>query len=136
MFNKSKAWAITLLVAVGVVGMVLGATLDGWRATRRRPHGPRPTYENYLRRELGLSQAQHDSVAVILHRHLPAMHALFETIRPQIDSERAQVAREIRGILTPAQREAYQRLLDRDRTERARADSAAAAQAKKSEKVK
>jgi len=37
----------------------------------------------------------------------------------------------IRPILTPAQRESYQRLLDRDRAERARADSSAAAQAKK-----
>ncbi len=53
------------------------------------------------------------------------------TIRPQLDSARARVADDIRAILTPAQREAYQRLLDRDRAERARADSAAAAQAKK-----
>ena len=88
-------------------------------------------YASYLTRELQLSATQHDSVAAILDRHLPELHALFQTIRPQVDSARARVADQIRLVLTPAQRETYQRLLDRDRAERARADSAAAAQAKK-----
>ena len=66
----------------------------------------------------------------ILRRHRPEMHAIFLTIRPQIDSARARVSDEIRGVLTPAQQSAYQQLLDRDRAERARADSAAAAQRK------
>ena len=131
MFNKSKAWAITLLVAVTVVGLVAGAALQSWVAGRHGHRGGRPTYASYLTRELQLSAAQHDSVAAILDRHLPELHALFQTIRPQVDSARARVADQIRLVLTPAQRETYQRLLDRDRAERARADSAAAAQAKK-----
>lgn len=129
MFDKSKAWAIALLVAVAVVGGVAGAAIASWAGGGS--HGGRQTYSGYLTRQLDLSPAQHDSVAAILHRHQPELHALFQTIRPQVDSARARVADEIRGILTPAQRESYQRLLDRDRAERARADSAAAAQAKK-----
>ncbi len=130
MFNKSKAYAITLLVVVAVVGALAGAAIRGWLSGSHGDHGGRQTYSGYLTQQLGLSAAQHDSVVAILRRHRPELHALFQSIRPQVDSARARVADEIRGILTPAQREAYQRLLDRDRAERARADSAAAAQAK------
>ncbi len=135
MFNKSKAWAVTLLVSVAVVGLVAGAALQGWVAGRHEHRGGRDPYSAYLRRELQLSPAQHDSVVAILRRHRVEMQALFRTIRPRLDSVRANVAEEIRGILTPAQREAYQRLLDRDRAERARADSAAAAQDRNSKKA-
>jgi hypothetical protein len=131
MFNKSKAWAISLLAAVAVVGLVAGAALQSWASGRHAHRGGRPTYASFLTRELQLNGAQHDSVAAILDRHFPELHALFQTIRPQVDSARARVAEEIRAVLTPAQRETYQRLLDRDRAERARADSTAAAQAKK-----
>ncbi len=130
MFNKSKAYAITLLVVVAVVGALAGAAIRGWLSGARDGHGGHQTYSGYLTQQLGLSAVQRDSVVAILRRHRPELRALFQTIRPQVDSARARVADEIRGILTPAQREAYQRLLDRDRAERARADSAAAAQAK------
>ncbi len=129
MFNRSKVWAITLLVAVALAGLVAGAALEGWAAGRHRHHDAHETYSGYLARKLGLSPAQHDSVVAILRRHRPEIRALFLTIRPALDTARARVADEIRLILTPAQRETYQRLLDRDRAERARADSVAAAQA-------
>jgi len=135
MFNKSKVWAVTLLVSVFVVGLVGGAALHGWVAGRRAHHGGHETYSGYLTRELQLSPAQHDTVAAILRRHRSEIRALFQGIRPQLDSVRANVAAEIRDILTPAQREAYQRLLDRDRAERARVDSAAAAPDHKSKKA-
>lgn len=131
MFNKSKAWAIGLLAAVAVVGLVAGAALQSWIGFGRGRCADRSTYSGYLTRELKLTAAQHDSVVAILHRHQPEMRAIIQVVRPRLDSARAGVADEIRTILTPAQREPYQRLLDRDRAERARADSAAAAQAKK-----
>jgi hypothetical protein len=123
MFDKSKAWAIGLLIAVAVAGFAAGLAVQSWAS--RRGHGD--GYSGYLTRELGLTAAQHDSVAAILRRHRPELHAIFLTIRPQIDSARTRVSDEIRGMLTPAQQPAYQQLLDRDRAERARADSAAAA---------
>jgi Spy/CpxP family protein refolding chaperone len=127
MFNKSKASAVGLLIAVAAAGFAAGMAVQSWASHRGRGDG----YSGYLTRELGLTAAQHDSVAAILRRHRPELHAIFVTIRPQIDSARSRIADEIRTILTPAQRETYQRLLDRDRAERARSDSAAAAQAKK-----
>lgn len=127
MFNKSKAWAVGLLIAVGIAGVAAGAAIQGWASHRGRGDG----YSGYLTRELSLTAAQHDSIAAILRRHRPEMHAIFTTIRPQIDSARARVSDEIRRVLTSAQQADYQRLLDRDRAERTRADSAAAAQVKK-----
>jgi len=128
MFNKSKAWAVGLLIAVAVAGFAAGAATEGWITHHGRgPDG----YSGFLTRELKLSAAQHDSIAALVRRHRPEMHAIFLTIRPQIDSARARVADEIRRILTPEQQTAYQKLLDRDRAERARADSAAQAQVKK-----
>ncbi len=131
MFDKSKAWAIGLLVAVAVVGLVAGAALESWIGLGRVHCADRSTYSGYLTRELKLTKAQHDSVVAVLHEHQPEMRAIIQVIRPQLDSARARVADEIRPILTPEQRESYQRLLDRDRAERARADSTAAAPAKK-----
>ncbi len=123
MFNKSKAWAVGLLIAVAAAGFAAGMAVQSWASHRGRGDG----YTGYLTRELGLTQAQHDSIAAILRRSRPELHAIFLTIRPQIDSARARVSDEIRGLLTPDQRSAYQKLLDRDRADRARADSAAAA---------
>ncbi len=127
MFDKSKAWAIGLLIAVAVAGFAAGLAVQSWASHRGRGDG----YSGYLTRELGLTAAQHDSVAAILRRHRPELHAIFVTIRPQIDSARTRVNDEIRAVLTAAQQPPYQQLLDRDRAERARADSAAAAQQRK-----
>ena len=127
MFNKSKVWAVVLLIAVAVAGFAAGMAVQSWASHRGRGDG----YSGYLTHELGLTAAQHDSVAAILRRHRPEMHRIFLTIRPQIDSARTRISEEIRGLLTPAQQSAYQKLLDRDRADRARADSAAAAQQRK-----
>jgi Spy/CpxP family protein refolding chaperone len=124
MLNKSKAWAVGLLIAVAAAGFAAGLATQSWFAHGRR--GP-VGYTGYLTRELGLTAAQHDSVAAILRRHRPEMRAIWATVRPQIDSARARMTEEIRLLLTPEQRAAYQRLIDRDRAERARADSIAAA---------
>jgi hypothetical protein len=123
MFDKSKAWAVGLLIAVAVVGFAAGMAVQSWASHGGRADG----YSGYLTRELQLTQAQRDSVAAILRRHRPELHAIFMTIRPQIDSARNRISDEIRGLLTTAQQSAYQKLLDRDRADRARADSAAAA---------
>jgi hypothetical protein len=131
MFNKSKAWAVGLLAAVLVAGLVAGAALQSWIGFGRGRCADRTSYSGYLTRELKLTKGQHDSVVALLRKHQPEMRAIIQVVRPQLDSARARVADEIRTLLTPAQREAYQRLLDRDRAERARTDSAAAAQAKK-----
>jgi Spy/CpxP family protein refolding chaperone len=130
MFNRSKAWAVTLLVAIAVVGIAAGAVGHNWYATRHGCGADRGTYSGYLTRELKLDRPQHDSVEAILHRRRPEMRAIMVTIRPRLDSVRTRIAEDIRAILTPAQRETYQRLLDRDRAERARADSTAAARTK------
>jgi Spy/CpxP family protein refolding chaperone len=128
MFNKSKAWAVGLLIAVAVAGFAAGAATESWLLHRGRGADG---YAGYLTRELKLSAAQHDTVVAILRRHRHEMRAVYAQIRPQMDSVRARVSDEIRRALTPQQQTAYQQLLDRDRAERARADSTAQAQEKK-----
>jgi Spy/CpxP family protein refolding chaperone len=129
MFDKSKAWAVGLLIAVAIAGFAAGLAVRGW--TSHRGGGRGDGYTGFLTRELGLTAAQHDSIAAILRRHRPEMHAIFLTIRPALDSARLRVNDEIGALLTPDQQAAYQKLLDRDRAERARVDSAAAAQQRK-----
>ncbi len=124
MLSKSKVWAVLLLIAVAVAGFGAGFGADNWFARRGRQDG----YAGYLTRELKLSDAQHDSVVAALRRHRPEMRAIYATIRPQMDSVRARVADDIRRTLNPAQQTLYQQMLDRDRAERARADSSAAPQ--------
>lgn len=128
MFNKSKAWAVALLIAVAVAGYAAGAASESWLLHRGRGSDG---YAGYLTRELKLTPAQHDTVVAIVRRHRPEMRAVYAQIRPQMDSVRARVADEVRRTLTPEQQTAYQQLLDRDRAERARADSTAQAQVKK-----
>ncbi len=128
MFNKSKAWAVGLLIAVAVAGFAAGAVTDSRLLHRGRGADG---YAGYLTRELQLTAPQRDTVVAIVRRHRSEMRAVYAQIRPQMDSVRARVADDIRRILTPEQQTKYQQLLDRDRAERARADSAAQAQVKK-----
>jgi Spy/CpxP family protein refolding chaperone len=126
MFSSSKAWAVGLLVAIGVAGFASGAVtmnyVDSDRAEKaeRRDGRRRCSYSGMLQEELGLSDAQRDSVRAILRRHRPEMNSLFETIRPQMDSIRAQIRVEMMAVLTPEQQEAYRAYQERqrERTER------------------
>jgi Spy/CpxP family protein refolding chaperone len=105
------------------------ARRPGSREGGRRggPGGPglaRRSYSAYLAERLQLSEAQRDSVGAILQRHRQQMSAIFRAVRPQVDSLRAVIAAEIMRQLTPEQRVAFQALVDRERAEWARRDSA------------
>jgi len=125
MFNQSKAFAIGLLIAVFLAGIAAGVTGGRWLAEHRGPP-PRPNrgYADRLAQQLKLSDAQRDSVVVILRRYDPQMRAIFSTVQPQMDSLRERLRGEIRTQLTPEQRTVYQQLIERDRARFARRDSA------------
>lgn len=126
MFSSSKAWAVGLLVAIGVAGFASGAATMNYvgaeKSERSERHDGRRrcSYSGMLQDELGLSDAQRDSVRSILRRHRPEMNALFEAVRPQMDSIRGQIRVEMMAVLTPEQQEAYRLYQDRqrERTER------------------
>jgi len=114
MFNRSKAWALGLLVATFLVGVLAGAgtqrVLEG-RDQSRRAGRSRPGYVEHLTAELKLTPTQQDSVRAILERTRPAMEGLWQSVRPSYDSLRAAMQQEIAAVLEPAQRERYQELI-------------------------
>jgi Spy/CpxP family protein refolding chaperone len=125
-----RAMAVLLLgVLVGVglaalVGVLRPAPAPPWgpgpwameRASRgmgrglRMGGGMRPPLEGFLAARLDLSPAQRESLRAVLERHRASAEAerraYLERMRPQRDS----MAAEIRALLTPEQREQFERL--------------------------
>ena len=124
----SKVRAIGLLVAVAVAGFATGAASRTWAEARARgavDWREECSYSGLLAHELRLTPAQRDSIHAIMQRRRPAMRAVFEPLRPQMDSLRALTRAEIRAVLTPQQAAAWDSLRQRERAERERADSTA-----------
>jgi Spy/CpxP family protein refolding chaperone len=118
----STLWAIALLIAVAGAGFGLGAvTTDYTHRPPPREGRSREGYAAHLARELALDSAQADSVRGILQRYRPAMRAVFDQVRPQMDSVRRQMQTDIHNLLTPDQRQRFDSLLVRERAMRERA---------------
>lgn len=117
MLNRSKLAAVGLLAAVFLAGGLAGwggreaaGRDDGgpWAGGR---HGPDAVVA-YLTRELKLSDAQRDSVRVIIARHRPETDAFWAQVRPRFDSIKTRIRAEIDAQLTPAQRTRHQQLIE------------------------
>jgi len=121
--NRSKVWAVALLVAVFVAGAATGWSLRG-SAGRRGPN-PRDTNAMvaHLAKELDLSAAQQDSVRTILDRHRAEMAAIWKQVHPRADSLRTVLQAEIGAQLTPAQQSRYRDLVARFEHQRRGADT-------------
>jgi Spy/CpxP family protein refolding chaperone len=118
----SKLWAIALLVAVAAVGFALGAlTTDYTHRPPPRDGRGRNGYATHLADQLGLDSTQTDSVRAIVQRYRPAMRAVFDQVRPQMDTLRSQMYADISSVLTPAQRPRFDSLLAHERAMRERA---------------
>lgn len=114
--SRSRAGAMLLLAATFVVGGLLGGVV-----TRMGRH-QRPNYIERLASDLGLSDAQKDSVQAILDRHQPAMDSLWSLIRPQFQSERQDIRNEITALLSAEQQTKYLELQRQDSLRRAEMD--------------
>ena len=119
MLPKSKLQAIGLLVAVGVAGFAAGAATMS-RADTKPPVDwrERCSLSGMLKDRLSLSDQQRDSIRAIMRNHRDQMHVVMEKVKPQMDSVRTIVDSEIRGVLTPAQRVAFDSLKAHERAER------------------
>ena len=109
MFNKSKLWAFSLLlasfaagVAVGGVASAVLADHGGDRASGSRH--PETSFLDHLDRDLRLTPVQHDSVAAILKRYDEPMRQLWRTERRGFDSLRVRVRTDISRVLDDSQR--------------------------------
>lgn len=124
MFNRSKTWAVVLLAATFGAGILAGWAIQARADDRSRSRGPRGTdaMVAYLAGELELTPAQQDSVRAVFTRHRPAMRALWESLRPRMDSLRQAMRAEVAAQLTPAQQARYRELVA-DSEQRRRPDS-------------
>ena len=110
-FSGSKTWAFTLLMAVFLAGGAAGWAV-GHRGDPPRM-GPDPRgIADFLARRLDLTAIQRDSVRAVFQRHHEEMRAIFNLVRPRMDSLRARVRTEVEAQLSPEQRTKYARLLD------------------------
>ena len=126
--NRSKTWAVVLLVATFVAGVAVGLggralwvgaaygrAPDRARGVDRLLHG--------LNEDLRLTPGQRDSVRAILDRHWARMSAAWEAVRPRFDSMRAETDSEVIRQLTPDQQVKYRDYMARHRHHKEKADS-------------
>jgi Spy/CpxP family protein refolding chaperone len=108
--------AAALLVAVFVLGLVVGAWGRG--LVRSRFFGPRdrPGADGMVRRlahELNLTPPQRDSVRAILDRHRPEMDSLWRDFRPRLQAVERGVRNDIAAQLDPHQRDKFAEIVKR-----------------------
>lgn len=140
MVTKSQLWASVLLVATFAAGAVVGGgVMSAWGDRgRSQPERPRQDRERgergfsaTLKRELNLTDVQHDSVRVILRRYDPAFRSVMEGTRPRFDSLRALVHADIKRVLDDGQKTAFEKWVARTDSSAARRRAAAAEHDKK-----
>jgi hypothetical protein len=113
MFDRSRLWAIGLLVASFAAGVAVGGVASAAFGDRGREHGRGPgssaaSFLDRLDRDLHLRPAQRDSVDGILKRYDEPMRHIGMDARQRFDSLRLQVRGEIDQVLDQRQRVRYQ----------------------------
>lgn len=125
--TRSRTGATALLLAALVIGGLVGGALTRFadRQTHRKAHS-RPSYVERLSAELTLTQAQRDSIQIVLDRHQPTMDSLWAVVRqqfsPQLSAERQLIRNEISALLSSEQRAKYAELQRQDSLRRAEGD--------------
>jgi Spy/CpxP family protein refolding chaperone len=75
---------------------------------------PRPRVVDRFVRELDLTPAQASALDTIMAQDFAAVRSLREAMQPQVDSVVAVTRARIDSVLTPAQRDRYHQMLDRE----------------------
>lgn len=121
MFNRSKAWAIGLLGATFLAGLLMGGGLERFlRAGDREDDGRRNRrgYVEFLKDELSLNPSQETSVRSIVEASRDGIRMLSERIRPEYDSIRTAVRAEIAALLDPEQQQQFEAMIKRSEERR------------------
>lgn len=129
-----------IVVASGVAGVALdrmtlrpngSATIlsdSGFHPLSSALRSPTPEERRRLRRELSheldLSPAQDSALDAIMNQRAVEFRALREEIRPRVERLVSDVRSDFEQVLTPAQRERFRRLQQRDADDARRMSSA------------
>ena len=130
MLNRSKLAAASLVLATFVAGGVVGSVVsDAWgndeRPRSERDRGRdgdrerRPSYSERLGDALGLTEAQRESVSVILGRRQDGLEQIWTETQPRFDSLRLEIREDITDQLDSAQQVAFDEMIARNDSARA-----------------
>jgi Spy/CpxP family protein refolding chaperone len=113
--TKSIVIAIVIVIVAFVSGAASGIFLEHLhllgRGHRGGPPGMMPhLMVRHLERRLDLTTEQRREVEAILKRHHDRIFQLTESVRPQVRQEIEAANREIEAVLTPEQRERFEKL--------------------------
>lgn len=117
--RRSPWLHLLLLLVVFGSGMVCGGGLSAVlirNQVRSVVHHPEQSSDrllNLLNRALRLSDAQHEQIALILHRRQARLRQLRQAVQPQIEHELNAAVNEVTEVLTPTQRQRWRRIVDR-----------------------
>lgn len=114
--QRSKQQALMFLLGAVLVGGVLGFSAD--RVMSKKP--PRVSARVQMYDDIGIAEAQRGTLDSVLDVTNCKTGEIMRSVRPQMDSVRAEGIKTFLGMLTPAQKSAWQ---ERDQKMKARFDS-------------
>jgi hypothetical protein len=114
--QRSKQQALMFLLGAVLVGGVLGFSAD--RVMSKKP--PRVSARVQMYDDIGIADAQRGTLDSVLDETNCKTGEIMRSVRPQMDSVRAQGIKTFLGMLTPAQKAAWE---ERDQKMKARYDS-------------
>ena len=113
--TKTIVIAALALVVTFIAGFIVGAVVDRF-LTMHRPGFRRPpamvadAMLERLDNRLDLTDQQRVQIESILEKRHERIHSLQESIHPKVQAEIQQTNAEIERVLTPEQREKFQKL--------------------------
>ena len=110
---KTVVIAVIVLIVTFVAGMAAGVLLDHLRILRhphRDGHLATAWIMRRLEHNLDLTPEQHKKVEEIVERHHRRIFEISENVRPQIHRELEAANTEIKAVLTPEQREKFEKM--------------------------
>lgn len=108
-----RPWkAGVLLIAVFLAGALVGGVVARLRP-QMMPGRDANGMIRHMTEVLDLTQAQQDSIKVVLERHRPAMDSAWAEVRPRIETVRARIRSDIAVLLTAEQRTKYEEMMKR-----------------------
>ncbi len=135
MLNRSKLWAVLLLIAVFVAGIAVGGgttaalgdsktmTGEARDGTSGRDREHRKSYSERLQDELTLSASQRSSIDTIIQRRQVEMRNLWKEVGPRFDTLRNEIRGQVLDVLDESQQEKFRELIassDKNREKRER----------------
>lgn len=114
-----KIWKVILATIVifaagALAGGMLVRTLTPPAPPPNPPVGPilsQQRFQEKLKRELQLAADQTNRIDKIFHESNARIKILWDLVGPEMQKERQEVRESIRAILTPEQRETFEKLL-------------------------